>query len=199
MQNVVPCPRSTGSGDLRLIAAVLGGDLEASDLFADRMACIPNLISSRLRRRGIQPQPAEIHDLSQDVFAAVWQRLPDYRGEGPLEAWVYGFVARVTLASTRRFRARTTSPHALETLEARELEEPSLDDDSQRLLDLISSLRASDRRVLELRYEAGLDLAAMAKRLGCSERAARARLERSKRRLRDLVEPSDARGGGLDR
>ena len=55
--------------------------------------------AARLGGKGV-----DVEDAIQDVFVTVARRLPDFRGDAPLEAWLYR-ITRKTVANLRR-RAR---------------------------------------------------------------------------------------------
>src|SRR5215510_15745443 len=46
----------------------------------------------------------EAEDVTQEVFIRVYRKLGGYRGDGPLDAWLYRITRRVAL------RARRTTP-----------------------------------------------------------------------------------------
>ena len=170
-----------------MVERMLAGDVAARREFVERMSCVPILVERRLRRLGIRPQPAEVHDISQDVFAAVWERLPAYRAEGNLEAWVHGFVMRVALTSMRK---HARAPRRLEEGESESLVEPQVEatsDRDEQLLQLVDLAPEQDRMVLSLRYGDGLSYPELAHRLGCSERAVRGRIDRAKAKIRELA------------
>ncbi len=53
--------------------------------------------------------------------------------------------------------------------------------------DALESLAATDRAMLLLRYQEGLDYRSMAEVLGCAEGTIASRLNRARQRLRDLL------------
>jgi RNA polymerase sigma-70 factor (ECF subfamily) len=57
-----------------------------------------------LRRLGVRP--ADVEDLTHDVFLAVYQRRDDYDPARPLRPWLFGFAFRVTSRYRNRSRYR---------------------------------------------------------------------------------------------
>lgn len=140
-----------------------------------------------MRRYGIRPSEDEVSDISQEIFAAIWERLERYRGDSPLEGWAYGFVARVTLTAMRD-HVRRRAPLSMEGVEVADVT-ADLGAGTVRsmIADLLSRLRPQDERVIQLRYFEGLNYSAIAQRLSCTERAARARFQRAMDKLRKLA------------
>lgn len=151
------------------------------------MLCIPRQVRIRLHRSGLRSTPEEVSEISQDIFAAIWERLDRFRGDSSLEGWAHGFVARVTLASMRKHaRARRVlSDTALDDLP--EAATTDAEEVSAQVAELLAQLKPEEERVVQLRYLEGLSYAGLAERLDCSERAARARFQRAMDRLRDLA------------
>ncbi len=147
------CHRSPSDpgADLTLVTEALAGQTTAREALADRMLCIPGQVRIRMRRYGIRPSDDEVSDISQEIFAAIWERLERYRGDCPLEGWAYGFVARVTLAAMRRHVNRQ-SPLSEE--EAAALEKAP-GRDSNLAGDVVGSLllllKPQDERIIQLR------------------------------------------------
>ena len=91
--------------DESLVAAAVGGNRRARRMVADRLACVPRMIRHRRGQLGAALQGKE-EDLVQDVVLAVWSRLERFRGGSSLEAWVWGFVLRITYRRVERIQRR---------------------------------------------------------------------------------------------
>ncbi len=75
--------------DAALVAAVLRKDRKATADFVSRFA---DDVYAYIRSR-LTPRYDHVDDLAQEVFLAAWRSLPQYRGVGPLRAWI-GSIAR---------------------------------------------------------------------------------------------------------
>jgi RNA polymerase sigma-70 factor (ECF subfamily) len=132
----------------------------------------------------------EARDAVQDALISAATHLPDYRGEGGVDAWVVSMVAR---ACGRMRRGRKNDPH-LHTFDVDLLSET---DDPEReaaraelartLHGALEELDPLDRAVLWLAEGAGWTGPEIAERLGTSADAVRARLTRARRRLKERL------------
>ncbi len=128
---------------------------------------------------------AEREDLEQDIALALWQALPDYRGEARLDTFVYR-IARYRCYRELRHRGRwSQDPDA-----PAEPVDPSGDpethllraDDRARLQHAIDRLPGKLARTIGLHLH-GHSYAEIAAELGITEHNVSARLSRARRRL----------------
>ena len=102
-------------------------------------------------------------DAVQDAFASAVQRRQSYRGDAPLEAWIWRIV--VNVARDRRRRAAKET----ESVDARQAPvwngRDALSDDAT-LRAALARLPEQQRLAIFLRYYADLDYAAIAEALG---------------------------------
>ena len=117
-------------------------------------------------------------DAVQEAFASALRRRRQFRGEGPLEAWVWRMVVNAALKERRRL------PHSrIETLESQApTEEPT------RVAESIARLPERQRLVLFLRYYADLDYASIATALQISTGTVGATLNAAHASLRRLLQ-----------
>lgn len=87
--------------NLRLVACVVGGDVEATRAFVTRVASIRKFLASRLEAQ----RRDDLDDLVQATYCSLWRKLPQYRGEASLETWACSF-ARLELVRARHRAAR---------------------------------------------------------------------------------------------
>ena len=135
-------------------------------------------------------------DLTADVFVAAIESAGSYRrGRGEPRAWLYG-IARNVVADERRRNAKELRTAA--RVRGREL----LDDDdlaalheridrestARALYEELSRLPAGERAVLELVALDGLSVGEAGQALGIGGVAARVRLHRARRRLRNRLD-----------
>lgn len=73
-----------------------------------------SFVWANCRRLGVQP--SQIDDAVQDVFLAVYRRLPEFRGEASFKTWLFHFVLRVAATYRRSVKAnqRRVDAQALE-------------------------------------------------------------------------------------
>lgn len=142
--------------------------------------------------------PHTVADLTAEIFLAVLDSAHTYRpSRGSERAWLYG-IARHTVAGERRRIARETD--RARRISGRRLLEPDdiarLEDklDAQspgrRALAALERLPAGERAVLELVAVDELTVAEAAAALGISQVAARVRLHRARKSLREQAESS---------
>ena len=98
---------SSAAGDSVLVAAVLRKDRKATAEFVARYA---DDLYSYIRSR-LAPRYDQVDDLVQEVFLAAWENLGNYRGTGPLQAWVIG-IARHKVEDY--YRERLRAPESIE-------------------------------------------------------------------------------------
>jgi RNA polymerase sigma-70 factor (ECF subfamily) len=117
-------------------------------------------------------------DAVHDAFAAAIAHREAYRGEGPLEAWVWRMVVN---AARRAVAARSRVAPADEARHA-------LDDDAGPLRTAILALPERQRLVLFLRYYADLDYRSIAAALEISPGTVGATLNAAHATLRRALE-----------
>ena len=110
--------------------------------------------------RAVVGDEATAHDAVQDGFSQAIRRRGSYRGDGPLEAWVWRTVVNAAIAARRR--DRSFDPFDAET-------EPVSDDrpsGDEEIRAWIAGLPERQRLTVFLRYYADLDYRAIAAALG---------------------------------
>jgi RNA polymerase sigma-70 factor (ECF subfamily) len=150
-------------------------------------------------RRVADPYTAA--DLTADVFVRALEAAASYRGEGSAGAWLIG-IARHVVAGEYRRAARDRD--AVERVEASRLLDA---DDIGRLEERIDAERQArglyarvrllppgEREVLELVAIDGLSVSDAARATGITPVAARVRLHRARRALRQTASPAQQAG-----
>ena len=178
---------SPTSEDLELVAGVLRKDRKATAEFVARHA---DALYSYVRSR-LAPQYEHVEDLVQEVFLTSWQSLSQYRGNGPLQAWVMG-IARHKVEDYYRERLRT--PESIEDADLepdksthvqeiqRLLEQDELRKNTQRVL---AVLPEQYRLVLLWRYWEKASAREMALKTGKTEKAIERLLARARAEFRE--------------
>ncbi len=129
----------------------------------------------------IAGDPARGADAVHDAFASAIERLGSYRGEAPLEAWVWRIVIRAAGAA----RARPVA-----TIDAADGAEPDAGEPAIRAL--VAALPERQRLAVFLRYFADLDYRAIAEALGVEVGTVSATLNAAHRSLRRSLEEAHA-------
>ncbi|MEV0622819.1 RNA polymerase sigma factor [Nonomuraea sp. NPDC050404] len=176
---------------MRRRQADIATDPDAFEAFYRRHV---DAITSFLARRVADPNT--VADLVAEVFVAVLDSAHTYRpGRGSEIAWLYG-VARNTLSAERRrafketrLADRISGRRPLDSDDLAELEE-RIDAESlaRRAFEAMAGLPDGDRAMLELVVMDQLSVSEAATALGIRQGAARARLHRARRTLRDVPE-----------
>jgi RNA polymerase sigma-70 factor (ECF subfamily) len=167
-------------------------DAEAFGLLYDRHA---RAVLGYLVRRTASAEDAA--DLAAETFAAAFLARKRYVDTGaPFVAWLIGIARRELLASLRRQRIADRARRKLgiprlelESEELRRIEELAEIGQLREQLDkALDRLPSGMARAVSLRVAGELPYAEIARRLGCSEGAARVRVARGLTRLADLME-----------
>lgn len=146
--------------------------------------------SGRLRRfiRKAVPQEADAEDVLQDVFLRLQAGLGAVRDASKLESWLYQ-ITRNAIVDHRRRRMRTVEVRD-EAAASTETENENENENAlvaSWLRPFMAELSAEDQEALRHAELDGQPQRALAARLGLSESAARSRVQRARRRLKDKL------------
>jgi RNA polymerase sigma factor (sigma-70 family) len=143
------------------------------DRFADFVAVAASIVGERESAR----------EAVQDAFASIVRSRRDFRGEAPLEAWVWRAVINAARKKKRRYAREV---HARATAPVMNGTEPERAEGSE-LATLIAALPERQRLVLFLRYYADLDYLRIAQILGVRTGTVSASLHAAHRTLRQAL------------
>lgn len=115
-------------------------------------------------------------DLVQEAFASAVRRRSRFRGDGPLEAWLWRAVVNAALSHARRRPAPLASDQSVEA--------PRHDE----VRDAVAALPERQRIAVFLRYYADLDYRAIGEILGVTDGTARASVRDAQAALRRTLE-----------
>ena len=119
-------------------------------------------------------------DLVQEAFASAVRRRSRFRGDGPLEAWLWRAVVNAALSHARR-RQPARARHSHESVAV-----PGTGHDEVR--DAVAALPERQRIAVFLRYYADLDYRAIGEILGVTDGTARASVRDAQAALRRTLE-----------
>jgi len=136
----------------------------------------------------------DAEDMAQDVFAEAWRSIDMLRSPENFKAWLVGITRHVCIY---RLRRRTREEEVYSDLydmeKAKQADEPTQGDSAEHrehissLKEAVDALPETYRRVVLMRYMAGMDLYNIAQALGISRTACDKRLTRAKQRLKDAL------------
>jgi RNA polymerase sigma-70 factor (ECF subfamily) len=177
--------------DAELIRSSVG-DVDAFAELYDRHA--PSVLAYFVRRTGCAQTAA---DLTAETFAAAFSSRRRFRDVGaPARAWLFTIAARQL---SRFIRTEQVASRARRRLGIAPIDHDPADlDRVERLVDLepvraaladaVAALPPSQADAVRLRIDDQLPFAEVARRLGCSEVAARVRVSRALTRLATVME-----------
>ena len=119
------------------------------------------------------------HDAVQEGFALALKERRSFRGEGPLEGWVWRVVFNAALGARRARMARRETPDSVEEIASRN---GHLDEAGVRAW--VAALPERQRLAVYLRYYADLDYRAIASALDVEVGTVSATLSAAHRALR---------------
>jgi RNA polymerase sigma-70 factor (ECF subfamily) len=140
----------------------------------------------------------DARDVVQETYLRAWKGIRRFRGDAALSTWLYRITANASYSHVEKRKrdrhARLDDSH--DPVDARVAANPELATDSallaDRLGDALDELPPKLRVVVVLKDVYGLSHEAIAEELGISVAAAKVRLHRGRKRLRDeLFEDQD--------
>ena len=181
--------------DDELIAAVASGDDAALRELFFRHA--PWLAA---RLRGVLPA-AEVEDVLQETFLAVWRGARGYRPQGAAGGWVWGIARRQAALWLRRRGPAEVPLPALIAADGRYSDDPAEAAlSAAELADAINALGpegGAQREVWRLMYVEDRPVAEVAELMGVPEGTVKSRAHRARRLMRAaLRRHQPARDGG---
>jgi RNA polymerase sigma factor (sigma-70 family) len=173
--------------------AEIGTDPEAFECFyREHVEAVQRFVARRV------DDPYLAADLTADVFVAAIESARSYRrGRGEPAAWLFGIARNVVAdewrrsAKERRTAARVRGRELLADEDLAALHERiDCESSARALYRELGGLRPGERAVLELVAVDGLSVGEAGRALGIGGVAARVRLHRGRRRLRDRLDLS---------
>jgi RNA polymerase sigma-70 factor (ECF subfamily) len=135
----------------------------------------------------------DARDVLQDTYLRAFRSLRKFRGDSAFGTWLHRITVNcsATFVAKRRRSAHVELDDDLEVLEMRAESDPETAagaaDDHQRLVEALADLPDQMRMVVVLRDVYDLAHAEIARELGISQTAAKVRLHRARRRLREQL------------
>ena len=133
---------------------------------------------------------AEADECVQEVLIAAHEGIREFRHEGTVRAWLFGIARRMC---ARRLEMRGRRERRLRLVfdasEAARLPDEAVEQKrrAERVRWALEELKPSERDVVVMRYQAGLEYAEIAVACGIDEAAARKRVSRGLARMKELL------------
>ncbi len=174
--------------EAELIGAACSGDREAFDELVRR-----TFVDTFTLARRLTGNEEDARDVVQDAYLRAWKGIGKFRGDAQFSTWLYRITANAASTHMHKRRRQRAEPFddAFEPADTRAEEQVSEGAESAEALDRISAaldeLPAKLRSVVVLKDVYGMSHEAIADELGISVAAAKVRLHRARRKLRDVL------------
>ena len=189
MNRLLPERNREAMADTDLVAAVAAGDdMALRELFSRHAPWLA------ARLRSVLPA-ADVEDVLQETFLAVWRGAAGYRPDGPVGGWIWGIARRqAALFLRRRGPAALVLPAAVPT-DARYADDPAEAALSRAAIaDAVAALGPEgslEREAWRLVYVEDRPVAEVAKLMGVPEGTVKSRAHRARRMLRAALHSGD--------
>lgn len=174
--------------EAELIGAAQGGDRRAFEELVRR-----TFVDTLTLARRLTGNEEDASDVVQEAYLRAWRGIGKFRGEAQFSTWLYRITANAAATHVNRRRRQRTEPidEIFEPADLRPEVQPAAAAESAESLERISGaldeLPSKLRSVIVLKDVYGLPHEAIADELGITVAAAKVRLHRARRRLRDLL------------
>lgn len=179
-----------------LIAAAKDGDHSAFEELVRRTYLDTYTLAHRLTGN-----EEDARDVVQEAYLRAWRGIGKFRGEAQFSTWLYRITANASATHQRTRRRHRTEPldERHDPIEQHPDASPVAVAEGRELLGRLSAavdaLPPKLRQVVVLRDVYSLPHEAIAAELGISEAAAKVRLHRARRKLRDALDERDEANG----
>ncbi len=182
----------------RLVEAAREGDRRAFDELVRRTYVDTYTLALRLTAH-----EEDARDVVQESYLRAWKGLPRFRGDAQFGTWMYRITANTAYTAVkrrRRHRAESLDAMLEDPIELRPGAQPEDAAESAALLERLAvgldELPPKLRVLVVLKDVYGLSHEDIAGELGISVPAAKVRLHRGRKRLRDLLYDDDSKNDG---
>jgi len=171
-----------------LITAAQKGDREAFDELVRQTFVDTFTLACRLTGN-----EEDARDVVQDAYLRAWRGIGKFRGEAQFSTWMYRITANASATHLKKRHRHRAEPldDILEPADTRPDAEPAFAiesaDSLARVAAAIDELPSKLRTVVVLKDVYDLPHEAIAEELGITVAAAKVRLHRARRRLRDVL------------
>ena len=142
----------------------------------------------------ILTDPNDAAEATQDAYLKAWRGLAGFRGDAMFETWLYRVASNSALSKHRSRRRRQSHESGMQDDVLTELPASGSVEatagariEVQALEAALARLPEQHRTVVVLRDVYGLSIEEIASQLGISETAAKVRVHRARKRLKDMI------------
>jgi RNA polymerase sigma-70 factor (ECF subfamily) len=174
--------------EAELIGAARGGDRQAFDELVRR-----TFVDTFTLARRLTGNEEDARDVVQEAYLRAWRGIGKFRGDAAFSTWLYRITANTASTHLHRRRRQRTEPFAddFEPVDSHAEQQVAQSAESAETLARISAaldeLPAKLRSVVVLKDVYSLSHEEIAGELGITVAAAKVRLHRARRKLRDAL------------
>lgn len=174
--------------EAELVGAAQRGDRGAFDELVRR-----TFVDTFTLARRLTGNEEDARDVVQESYLRAWKGIGKFRGEAAFSTWLYRITANTAASHVRRRRRQRAEPidgwiePADDHLDAQPATMAESVDALDRIGAALDELPAKLRSVVVLKDVYGLSHEAIADELGITVAAAKVRLHRARRKLRDVL------------
>lgn len=179
-----------------LVVEAQGGDRTAFEELVRRTYVDTYTLAMRLTGN-----EEDARDVVQEAYLRAWKGIRRFRGDSAFTTWMYRITANASFTLVERRRRRRTAhlDDVDDPIDRRLDAQPDTlaesSDGLEHLSAALDQLPPSLRTLVILKDVYGLSHEAIAEELGISVAAAKVRLHRGRKRLRELLDASEAQDG----
>jgi RNA polymerase sigma-70 factor, ECF subfamily len=172
----------------RLVDAARSGDRAAFDELVRRTYVDTYTLAMRLTAN-----EEDARDVVQESYLRAWKGIKGFRGDAQFSTWMYRITANAaaTLVQKRRRRRTESLEHVEEPIDSSIEAQPEAAAESsvglEELARAVAALPPKLRSIVVLKDVYGMSHEAISEDLGISVAAAKVRLHRGRKRLRDVL------------
>jgi RNA polymerase sigma-70 factor (ECF subfamily) len=184
--------------EAELVGSAKSGDRQAFDELVRR-----TFVDTFTLARRLTGNEEDARDVVQDAYLRAWKGIGKFRGDAAFSTWLYRITANAAASSVQRGRRHRAEPFAddFEPVDTGAEQMISQGAESaetlDRIADALDELPAKLRSVVVLKDVYGLSHEAIAEELGISVSAAKVRLHRARRKLRDVLYDEGAQANAV--
>jgi RNA polymerase sigma-70 factor (ECF subfamily) len=174
--------------EAELVGSAQSGDRQAFDELVRR-----TFVDTFTLARRLTGNEEDARDVVQEAYLRAWKGIGKFRGDAAFSTWLYRITANAAASSVQRGRRHRAEPFAddFEPVDTGAEQMVSQGAESaetlDRIADALDDLPVKLRSVVVLKDVYGLSHEAIAEELGISVSAAKVRLHRARRKLRDVL------------
>lgn len=158
----------------------MDNQLDFETIYQQFRAPLKSFIAKRIH------DEASAEDMVHDVFLKIHNQIKSLKEPDKLPAWIYQIARNSIIDSYRRKRETIDITDPILELEQSEMIQPP-EDLNRVVQSMIEKLPMQDKEALLLSDFQGINQAQIARRLGISVSGAKSRIQRARKKLRDLL------------